>query len=216
MDIKEYLIENYGIYDITLKQMSKDTGYTEGSIKTIASGLGLKMNTKFEEYECEEWKSLSLLGFSNYSISNYSRVKNKDGRLLKSSPHHQSGYHQIRIINDEGNRASVICHKIMYITFNGFYDESAFECDHIDGNRDNNELVNIQLITPSENVRKQKKRISGVTYLTTEEIIDICEKLELKMSISKIANTNEKYTKSRVEKIKQRIRWVSISKNYNF
>lgn len=216
MNVSEYLIENYGKIDADFEKISKDTGHTRGTIKVLASRLGLGVNTIFEDYEKEEWKSLSLLNFSNYYVSNYSRIKNKDGRLLKSQPHHQSGYFQIRLIDDDNKRRSVICHKIMYIAFNGKYDDNKLQCDHIDGDRNNNELINIELLTSSQNVRKQKARVKKVIYLSESEVIDICKKLELKMSISNIAKTNEKYTKSRVEKIKQRIRWTNISCNYSF
>jgi len=216
LDIGEYLKRNYGIYGKTLIEMAVETGYTTKSIQVIASRLRLYRNTIFSAMKNEEWVSLSLLNLSDYYISNYSRIKNKNGVLLKCSKHHQSGYSQIRLVSDSGKKVGILCHKVMYIAFNGVYDEERYQCDHIDGNRNNNKLLNITLLTPSENVKKQKKRSCKVSYLNVEEVKDICIKLELGLSISKIAETNNKYTKSRVEKIKQRIRWTKISEGYKF
>lgn len=211
----DYLTLNYGRIDKTLEEMAQELGLTPKTIAAYSQRLGLKRNTIFDTEPDEYFKSLEDIQFSKYKISNYGKIINEDGVLITSSPHHQSGYLQTRLINDEGVRKSVLIHVLVA---NSFLEKPDYQVqvDHKDGNRTNCAAVNLQYLTASENVEKSKKRIKTERYLTKEEVIDICKKLEQGLSISKICETNNFYTKSKVEKIKQRVRWVEISKDYNF
>lgn len=216
MNIEKYLKENYGKVDKTLKEMSDETGYTEGSLKTLACRHGFKRNTIYPLLPNEEWASMGDSELSRYEISNCGRVRQSDSKsLLKSSPHHQSGYLQIRLVNDDNKKVTCLVHSLVAEYYLQRPKEGVFQIDHIDRDRENSHVSNLRFVTPSENVDNQPKR-KKVVYLTEGEVRDICEKLCLGMSISQIVGTNSTYTKSRVEKIKQRIRWTKISKDYNF
>jgi len=211
---KQYLIENYGRVDITTEELVEKSGYTSGSIKTIASKLGLKRNVIFQEESDEIWISLSKLHLSNYYISNYGKVKNTLNQLLVSQPHHQSGYLQIRLVDDFGRKVSCLIHLLVAKSFLEEVDEK-LQIDHIDKNRCNPALPNLRYVTPSENRKFQNSPSQKSRILNLSEVEDICQKLEDGLSISEIVKTNPIYTKSRVEKIKQRKTWTSISSRYN-
>lgn len=56
-----------------------------------------------------------------------------------------SGYIRIRI-----GKRQIMAHRIIFAMFNGF-DPVGFEIDHIDGDRKNNSVSNLRLVTSSEN-----------------------------------------------------------------
>ena len=212
----DYLTTNYGRVDLTLEEMSKVLNLTPKTIANYAQRLGLARNTIFNTQKDEYFISLDKLNYSRYKISNYGQIITQDtGALMISSPHHQSNYLQIRLINDNGVRDSVLVHVLVANSFLTKINQEA-QVDHIDGNRQNNHVSNLQFLSASDNVRKSKEPKKVERYLTQEEVVDICRKLEKGLSINDICLTNSFYTKSKVEKIKQRVRWVEISKDFNF
>lgn len=94
-----------------------------------------------------------------------------------------------------------------------FYGDSDLEIDHIDRNKQNNCLTNLRYVTRSENINNANN--PTITYLLTDEDVhDICNKLVSGMSISQIVKSNKNYTKSKVEKIKQKQTHLKISNLY--
>lgn len=215
-EYEEYLKENYGKIDITLEEMGNYLGLTTKTTAAYAQRMGLKRNTIFPKRADEIFKSLKFLGLSKYKISNYGTIIDDNEVLIRSQPHHQSEYLQTRLTADDGNRKSVLVHKLVAETFLEKPNINNIQIDHINGNRKDNSVNNLQYLTPSENVSKTKSRTKVIRYLTEQEVRDICIKLEEGLSISQICKTNEFYTKSKVEKIKQRARWIEISKEYKF
>lgn len=212
----DYLTTNYGRVDLTLEEMSKELNLTPNTTAAYAQRLGLARNTIFNTKNDEYFISLDKLNYSRYKISNYGQIIARDtGALIASSTHHQSNYLQTRLINDGGNRDSVLVHVLVANSFLTKANQE-LQVDHTDSNRQNNHISNLQFLSASENVKKSKEPKKVERYLTQEEVIDICKKLEKGLSINDICLTNTFYTKSKVEKIKQRVRWVEISKDFNF
>ena len=209
MDIQEYVINNYGLTTKSTKEMCEETGYTEASLRTTAYLLGIKRNSIFQCFSDEIWKPLSIVGLSQYYISNYGRIKSNK-QLIKQQHHHQTSYMQVSLKNDDKIKKTYLVHKLEMIAF---YGDSDLEIDHIDRNKQNNCLTNLRYVTRSENINNAKN--PTITYLLTDEDVhDICNKLVSGMSISKIVKSNKNYTKSKVEKIKQKQTHLKISNLY--
>jgi hypothetical protein len=80
---------------------------------------------------------------------------------LKKTNYYEIGY----------NKKKYQCHRIIFEMFNGEIPEELF-IDHIDNNRENNKIENLQLATKSENNRKslmQKNNTSGYKGVTLEK-----------------------------------------------
>ena len=85
-------------------------------------------------------------------------IGNKEVRKLKSW-FTNSGYKQVNI-----NRKAEYLHRVIIEAFRG---KSDMQVDHIDGNKDNNTLKNLQYLTRQENVAKSvghKVEYDGKVY----------------------------------------------------
>jgi hypothetical protein len=85
----------------------------------------------------------------------------EDGRVWSYSrnkwlkPGFTRGYCAVRLCKD-GQAKSFLIHRLVYSTFKGEIPEG-LDVDHIDNNRSNNMIDNLQLLTHAENNRKAHK-----------------------------------------------------------
>lgn len=114
----------------------------------------------------EVWKKVPIQQFHElYEISNLGRLRSlpkttADGRNLKSKIIKptiiNSGYLQFKLHNNKF-RFNINAHKLVAITFGLiFWNEhslSEFQINHIDGNKHNNSVSNLEACTPSENLQ---------------------------------------------------------------
>ncbi len=103
----------------------------------------------------EEWKTIEE--FSDYQISNFGRVKsfkNRNGkkeRILKPSRDKSgNGYLFVNLCKN-GKRKICCIHKLILCNFKPINNLNNFECNHIDGNKLNNYMDNLEWCTKSEN-----------------------------------------------------------------
>jgi len=111
-----------------------------------------------------------IIGFDDYYITEsggiYStrwKYKSKNGldlpkdlRRVKTSKVTSRRYEYANIYSNQGTRASLRVHRIVYQYFNdkGECLMEGFIIDHIDNNRTNNHISNLQQITQQENTLK--------------------------------------------------------------
>lgn len=210
----EIIRNEFGKVGANIQELADKVGYTFGTTKVIAQRMGVYINSNFKTEDGETWKDLSFLNLSNYRISSEGKVINKRGQLLVSSPHHQSGYLQIRLVDDSGNSVTKLIHVLVAKSFLEERPDDNFEIDHIDSDRQNPSVKNLQWLTREQNQQKSKRTKPYTRYLHESEVREICEMLEKGLSYSKIKKENSFYTKAKVEKIKQRKGWCEITKDY--
>lgn len=113
----------------------------------------------------EEWKPVPIEQFKGlYEISSHGRLKacpkvTSDGRSLPEKiikpTETKSGYLQFKLHNNKF-RFNVNAHKLVAITFGLIYwnehSSSELQINHIDGNKHNNSVSNLEPCTPSENL----------------------------------------------------------------
>lgn len=99
-------------------------------------------------------KSGKVLVFSKYSINENAEITNlRTGGIITPADNH--GYLTVRLYDDDGKCNTVGLHRLMASTFIGEpIDVKEYEADHIDNNRTNNHISNIQWLTHGDNVRK--------------------------------------------------------------
>ena len=118
----------------------------------------------------EIWKPIE--GFSLYQISNTGKVRTCQkgrGRVnwyeLKLRKNHRSGYIYVGLY-DTISRKWFRVHRLVYQHFTGCIPDTLV-VDHIDNDKQNNHVNNLQLLTKSENAKKYyklKKQINEQEY----------------------------------------------------
>ena len=117
-------------------------------------------------------KFIEIKEYPNYKVSNLGRVKSIDmdvwngkvfykqkGRILKHNKDNY-GYSIVRLSNGKIKK-TIKVHKIMAMTFlNHIPNGYKTVIDHIDNDKDNNELGNLQLISHRENTTKETRGAS--------------------------------------------------------
>lgn len=84
-----------------------------------------------------------------YEVSNLGNVRNKEtGRILKPQLNKEGGYYRVTL----GNRQRDYIHRIVADTFYDG-DHSDLEVNHIDGNKLNNSISNLEYCSKKENIR---------------------------------------------------------------
>ena len=126
----------------------------------------------------ERWK---LLDNPNYAVSTHGNVKNrKTGRILKpfkvGSKKRQSQYYSVDIAQMGNNL------KIHRLVLGAFIGPSKLTVNHIDGNKLNNVLSNLEYCTVKENIRHswkiglakaQRGSKNGNSRLTEKQVKEI-------------------------------------------
>lgn len=98
-----------------------------------------------QDLENEQWKE-----YKNYLVSNKGRIRHKrKNNLLK--PSLTCGYYKVKL-SENGLSEDVMVHHLVYKLFYGEYDTNKYVIDHIDGDKLNNNITNLRLLTQSENV----------------------------------------------------------------
>ncbi len=109
---------------------------------------------EIENIEDEIWKDVSLNTKYKYQVSNKGRVKNlDDNKLLNGSVN--KGYKKVGLTmsNDKVKKFGI--HKLVTEMFKGSIPKNKDVVDHIDENKLNNSLDNLEYVTHSENTTRK-------------------------------------------------------------
>ena len=144
-------------------ELAGEWAFKQGLVKNIHSGRTnisnmirgvYKISSGFkwileeqESLENEIWKQVIIKDkdTTNYYVSSLGRFKNSKGIIMKDYKPHHSGYIYVRVNNDK-----YALHRLVAFTFLENPENKAY-VNHIDGNKTNNSLVNIEWNTPNEN-----------------------------------------------------------------
>lgn len=98
----------------------------------------------------EEWRLID--GFPKYSISNFGKVKNNNsGQILKDAMHHK-GYPKTSLFIKGRLKKGFFIHRLVALHFIPNPD-NLDQVNHIDGNKVNNHVSNLQWCTGSQNIK---------------------------------------------------------------
>ena len=172
-----------------------------------------KVNDIIEEYNDEIWKLLKNSIFNevntyiNYSVSNYGRVKNISGKILKNSNY--EGYLGTTLSVNKKSKIFKI-HRLMLMAFNITKPKGKNEVDHIDSNSLNNKLDNLRWANRTDQINNEATKLKrnnisqdskyiliDVTYNNITKqykgIMNLCKELKFDL------NTIKKYSESGIK-----------------
>ena len=174
------------------------------------------------------WKHVTEEFFEEYEISDTGLIRNRFGKLMKTN-YDKFGYERLTL-NCKGHSKTL---KIHQLVANAFLvkPEGAEVVNHIDGNKKNNDLSNLEWTTQSENlshaIRTGLKKIKGThnpaNKYPEEKIREICQLLvKGNMSHEDIAinvfgdlvGKELSRIKKLVSQINTKARWTIISDEY--
>lgn len=122
-----------------------------------------------------------IVGFENYKATLDGDIINENGKVLKGHID-KDGYRQILLYNNK-KRKYFRQHRLVLRAFCPIENEHLYQVNHIDGNKLNNKLSNLEWVTPSENIRhsfmmgmsSQTGSKNAMPKLTEEDVIKIRE-----------------------------------------
>lgn len=95
----------------------------------------------------ENW--VVIQNYNNYAVSNFGRVRNiKTGKVLKNNLDAQ-GYFHVRLYNDDSIKLIKV-HRLVASYFLPNFEDLPI-VDHIDGNKQNNDVINLRWCNHSNN-----------------------------------------------------------------
>lgn len=100
----------------------------------------------------EIWKKVNEEDFKDYWVSNLGRVKNRKGQIL--IPYlRKDGYLTVRLCNNGKKlKKDKRIHRLVMESFNDT-DNRSLDVNHIDGDKTNNKLDNLEWCTRTENLK---------------------------------------------------------------
>jgi len=96
----------------------------------------------------ERWKSISE--FPNYEVSNLGNIRHKKNRKVLKQSKHKNRYSMISF-RKGGKQYCRYIHRLVLFAFFGY--EEGMECNHVDGDKTNNKINNIEWCTKSDNLK---------------------------------------------------------------
>jgi len=154
--------------------------------------------------DIEIWKDLLPELVNNvrgYKISNLGRIKGKTGRI--NTGWDNSGYTHVSI----GNKSYQL-HRLVALAFIKSNDLKKIEVNHIDGNKKNNTLTNLEWVTHKENVQHAfdtglsptrhvvQYTLSGEIIRSYNSIVEAERTLQITHNQSNISNAIDKEKKA--------------------
>jgi hypothetical protein len=146
------------VFDNKLTNIKKFNGGNNIKTKLCAvargkrkSSMGFKWeydNSDEEKYTDEVWKDIPsdiVDGIIGYKISNYARIRNHKGRITEGYLHPASGYLWVSIAPKQ-----YLLHRLVAKVFIP-NPENKEQVNHIDGNKQNANLLNLEWSTNQEN-----------------------------------------------------------------
>ena len=143
----------------------------------------LYINIKYDE---EKWVDLVYKKIKKdmYEISTYGRIKNKHtGKILSQCPS-EKGYMMVKLMTDgKKNNKTYKVHRLVAYTF--LYEDNWDELtvNHINGDKTDNSIYNLELISHADNVKHAydiglmkplRGELNGSSKITEEIARDIC------------------------------------------
>jgi|LauGreDrversion2_5_1035112.scaffolds.fasta_scaffold04422_2 hypothetical protein len=151
------IIEQYSSIEDGARSILLDGKY---KFNNVRSGISMVINKRQETaygykwrkvqestLENEEWREIVIEGKDSegYFVSSLGRFKNRKGVIMKDYKPHHSGYIYLRVNIDK-----YALHRLVAQTFIPNPDNKPF-VNHIDGNKTNNSVSNLEWVTCAEN-----------------------------------------------------------------
>lgn len=186
--------------------LNKGNGYRSVYVDKLINGA-------FNSPEEEELTSLKDLGYPNYSITYDGKVWSHQANKYLSQKMIGHGYPCVSVANSKG-ATSFLIHRILALLFIP-NPENKPTVNHIDGNKENNCITNLEWNTHKENNTHAIYNDMRDAILSTEVVHEICTLLQNNIGCT-VKSICDKLGVSwdQVGDIRKRETWTKISEKY--
>ena len=173
----------------------------------------------------ELWEPIYLYNEKSvYEVSSHGRVRNtKTDKILKPRKH-SSGYLNVNL-HHNGNIRNYYIHRLVLLAFNPIYSDDILQVNHIDGDKKNNYLSNLEWCDNSYNQKHAyqiglKRHIYGDmrprANFTNDKILSMCRLMAAGYSNSYITELFNITDKELLSDIRCKRRWTQVTKDFDF
>lgn len=153
-----------------------------------------------------------------YSIEEDGRVYSHYSKRYMKTSIDKDGYKTISLRNNTNGYSHFGIHRLLMITFRPITNMEEMSVDHIDGNKMNNSLNNLQWVTPEENTKlayltglsNTKGENHGKSKITEEEALKIIALLKEGHKSSYIIKQIPSANKGIISSIKNNRTWKHL------
>ncbi|ETB71295.1 MULTISPECIES: HNH endonuclease signature motif containing protein [Bacillus] len=215
LDIDEdFIRENY--YKMSAREIGEVLGVSREAINHRVMKMGLR-KTKIP-FVLEDGEELvPIEGFPDYGITNHSRVVNLRRMTLVKTKKDREGYVKVTLYRD-GKAVGRRVHRLVALHFIP-NPNNLPQVNHIDGDKSNPSIDNLEWVTPKENAQHASKHgllCVGESHpsskITEQQARSILQEYQSGKSVSEIRKAHSYASKSIVEKICWRHRWKHLDK----
>lgn len=162
-----------------------------------------------------------------YYVSNYGKVLNTMTGKVEKIFMRNNGYWYVSVgaYNTYNSRKKFNIHRLVLLTFNYIPGCENLQVNHIDGNKKNNCLTNLEWVTPKQNIEHSIKTGLRTIFgqdkpsakLRDEDVHNICKLIVNKVPDAAIARDYyPQVSEANINSIHRRHTWKHISQYYNF
>lgn len=153
----------------------------------------------------------------NYYVRDNGTVFSEVSNKILSPQLDKNGYEKVAMISDDGKRHRYSVHRLVLENFNPVEGMENLQVNHIDGNKRNNNLNNLEWVTCKENINHAIKnnlraKINGAAKLTADQVREIYVRAhegESNISLGKEFKVNP----DQIGKIKNQKCWKNVTED---
>lgn len=160
----------------------------------------------------------------NYYITNDGRVWSEKTNKFLSTHLDKNGYVKVRLVSPNSKRHTYSIHRLVMENFSPVENMENLQINHMDGNKKNNNLSNLEWVTPHENIKhafkiglKTQKGIHNNQAKYSEEtILKAIEMLQSKQYTGAEIDRQLGFCKDYANSIRRKERWTCLTKDIDF
>jgi hypothetical protein len=124
------------------------TTYRYNTMYSMSSNRSINSNT----FDLNNF--IDIPNHNQYMISKNGEIYSKNIKRLCCYVVHDSGYHRIKLKTDMNNYKDYYIHVLVAISYMNYVPNgNQYVINHIDGNKGNNKLTNLEIVTQKQNMR---------------------------------------------------------------
>lgn len=150
----------------SIKDAAHSLGYTSQTISNCLRGLRVQAHGfvwKYHQYEDIPGEVFVYNDEYRIFVSDQGRLKYRSGKI--ATPSDIGGYKRIRTVNLQNKKVTIAIHRLVAKTFL-LNPENKPEVNHIDRNKSNNSVKNLEWVTRQENMQHLERTQDLVKSLT--------------------------------------------------